>query len=98
MTDTVSKSDKQIEKIIKEFLFHSLSESQLSDLKTYFSKELNNVRTENGFKDVSVAEIKLMGGSLCSSLNSSLNFPKTTDTFLVFPCYRGGSDIKIIQN
>jgi len=39
MSDTVSKSDKQIDSLVKDFLFNSLTEKQLDNLKDGLSKK-----------------------------------------------------------
>ena len=42
LKDFRNSLDSDIDKIIKEFLFHSLSESQLNDLKQHFSLKKDN--------------------------------------------------------
>ncbi|UMB61417.1 hypothetical protein MHL31_04235 [Lutibacter sp. A80] len=80
--------NKNTDKIIKEFLFHSLSNEQLVGFRKFFSIHSNNVMLfENSSQmDVMSAEIKIFGGVLSSDFPDldSMNL-KIDDKFFLFP-------------
>lgn len=86
-----------INEIIKEFLFHSLSESQLNDLTNYFNEKPNNIRLIGDSNDILFSEIKLMGGCASVDPNNHLNQIQSSNTFLVFLDYQGNNETKIIE-
>lgn len=92
MSKTLSTNE-----IIKEFLFHSLSESQLNDLTNYFNEKPNNIRLVGNSNDILCSEIKLMGGCPSVDPNNYLNQIQSSNTFLLFLDYQGNKKTKIIE-
>ena len=85
------------DKIIKEFLFHSLDQKTLDFLTTYFKEQPNNIRLHGTMYHIAYVDIKLMGSTYGHFSEYHSDFPQKSSTFLVLHDYRGGNDTKIIE-
>jgi hypothetical protein len=84
--------------IIKEFLYHSLSDEQLSNLEKYFKTNKTNVDLDpNSIQSTVFAEIKLFGGIGSSLSESHLDSLKSDGTPFLFRNYRGRNHTEIIH-
>ena len=93
----MSDSNSKVDSIIKEFLFHSISESQLSDLRNHFENNNSNVTDINNPNLTFFAEIKILGGIQPPFSNDDLENLKSQHTSLLFRNYRGHNYTKTIQ-
>jgi len=87
----------KISNIIKEFLYHSLSNKQLTDLEEFFNKNKTNVDLDSLNHTTMFSEINLLGGIANHVSDDDLIRLKTDGISLSFRNYRGRNYTEIIH-